>query len=172
MRCIIIKTVGIARNLEVEVSNLEFEKIVEEIIRHKKVRQMKKFPHHCDTSCFQHSLNVSFYCYLICKKLKWDYVSAARAGMLHDLFLYDWRKHYKKTGDRFHAMTHPDVALRNAKQYFRINRKEEDIIRKHMWPLTIILPKYKETYVIIFVDKYCGLLEILQHYFLDVSKKL
>jgi len=28
----------------------------------------------------------------ICKKYNLDYASAARAGMVHDLFLYDWRK--------------------------------------------------------------------------------
>ena len=44
--------------------------------------------------------------------------SAARGGMLHDLFLYDWREHSKKTGDRLHAITHPITAYRNACKYF------------------------------------------------------
>lgn len=30
-----------------------------------------------------------------------------------------------------------------------------------MWPMTFKLPKYKESYVIVFVDKYCALLEVM-----------
>ena len=38
-----------------------------------------------------------------------DYVSVARAGMLHDLFLYDWRK--RENGRKgLHAFTHPKSA--------------------------------------------------------------
>ena len=33
-----------------------------------------------------------------------------------------------------------------------------------MWPLTIKLPKYKESYIITFVDKYCALQESLKAY--------
>ena len=57
----------------------------------KTVQKMKNFRQHYETTCFDHCYTVSYYCYLICKKYKLDYISAARAGMLHDLFLYDWR---------------------------------------------------------------------------------
>ena len=32
---------------------------------------------------------------------------------------------------------------------------ERDIIIKHMWGATIAPPKYKESYIVTFVDKYC-----------------
>lgn len=84
--------------------------------------------------------------------------------MLHDLFLYDWRK---KQPDRkgFHGFRHPRIALNNSLKLFNLNEKEQDIILKHMWPITIIPPKYLESYIITFVDKYCALQESYNHYF-------
>ena len=32
--------------------------------------------------------------------------------------------------------------------------KEKDMIIKHMWPVTLALPRYKETFLMIFIDKY------------------
>lgn len=144
--------------------NQEFYECIRDIMEHPVVLLMKKFPHHCDTDCYQHCMNVAYYNYQICKVLRLDARAAARAGMLHDLFLYDWREHAAKTGDRFHGLTHPKVALRRAEKYFDLNDMEKDIILKHMWPLTIIPPKYFESYIICLTDKYCGACEITDHY--------
>ena len=57
-------------------------------------------------------------------------------------------------------MTHPKIALNNAKQHFEIGKREEDMIVKHMWPLTLKFPKYAESYVIVCIDKYTAMLEI------------
>lgn len=79
-------------------------------------------------------------------------------GMLHDLFLYDWRKP-RPDGKKLHAFHHPRTALDNASKIFDLNEKEQDIILKHMWPLTVVLPKYKESYIITLTDKYATFLE-------------
>lgn len=79
-------------------------------------------------------------------------------GMLHDLFLYDWRKP-RPNGKGLHAFRHSRLALNNAMSLFDLNSIEKDIILKHMWPLTISLPKYRESFIITFVDKYVTLLE-------------
>lgn len=138
----------------------EFENIISDITSNETVQKMKNFRQHYNTSCFEHCKNVAFYSYLICKKYNLDYVSSARAGMLHDLFLYDWRI---RQNDRkgFHGFTHPRTALNNATKIFNLNKKEQDIILKHMWPVTLILPKYKESFIITFVDKYCAIQETL-----------
>lgn len=139
----------------------EYYSLVSDILEHKEVLKMKDFIQHGQTNCYEHCLNVSYYSYLICKKLGLDAKSAARGGMLHDLFLYDWHLQDSSNVPLFkkHAFSHPYIALKNAKKYFNLNRKEKDIIVKHMWPVTIILPKYKESYIITLVDKICCVAE-------------
>ncbi|MCF0124312.1 MAG: HD family phosphohydrolase [Clostridia bacterium] len=110
-----------------------------------------------------HFVSVASYCYLICKKLKLDYVSATRAAMLHDLFLYDWRK--RQDGRKgLHAFTHGKTACENACKLFDLNEKEKDIITKHMWPVTIKLPKSPEAFILTLVDKYCAICETNEVY--------
>ena len=70
----------------------EFNNIIYPIIKNETVQEMKNYKQHYETSCFEHCLTTSYYCYKICKKFNLDYKSASKAAMLHDLFLYDWRK--------------------------------------------------------------------------------
>lgn len=141
----------------------EFELIINDLIDNETVQKMKNYRQHYETNCFEHCKMVAYYCYLICKKYNLDYISATRAAMLHDLFLYDWRL---RENDRkgLHAFTHPKTALENASKLFKLNEKEKDIILKHMWPITIKLPKYKESYIITLVDKYCAIQESVKAY--------
>ncbi|TCK93453.1 uncharacterized protein EDC19_1646 [Natranaerovirga hydrolytica] len=136
---------------------LEYESYVEDLLENEDVNKMKEFKHHHYTTCFDHSLNVSFYSFVIAKRLGLDYVSTARGGLLHDLFLYDWRSDEPREGK--HAFAHPHIALRNAEKSFELNKIEKDIIVKHMWPVTIKLPKYKESFIVSCVDKYCATME-------------
>lgn len=141
----------------------EFNLIIEDILNNETVCEMKKYRQHYDTNCYEHCYNVAFYSYLICKKFGLNYKAAARSGMLHDLFLYDWRKK-QPDRKRFHGFRHPRIALNNSKKLFWLSPIEEDIILKHMWPITIIFPKHVESFIVSCVDKYCALLETKQHY--------
>lgn len=137
----------------------DFIMIISDLLDQEKVQEMKHYRQHYNINCFEHCLFVSYNTYLICKKHHLDYISGARAGMLHDLFLYDWRKREK--GRRgLHAYTHPKVALKHASTFLNLNDKEKDMILKHMWPVTPAFPKYKETFVITFVDKYFAVAEV------------
>lgn len=148
----------------------EFNMIIYDLANHPTVQKMKLYRQHYDTNCFDHCYNVAFYSYLICKKLNLDYISVSRAGMLHDLFLYDWRKKQPEH-KRFHGFRHPRIALNNASKLFDLNEKEKDIILKDMWPITIIPPKYIEGYIITLTDKYCALEESYNHYFNYFKKR-
>lgn len=141
----------------------EFKNIIEDITKNDIVKQMNNFRQHYNTSCYEHCFRVALYNYIICKKLNLDYISATRAGMLHDLFLYDWRLP-SPDRKRLHAFHHPQIALENSLKLFELNKIEQEIILKHMWPLTIIPPKYLETYITTFVDKYCTIEETIIHY--------
>lgn len=136
-----------------------FIDIIQDIIDNPTVEQMKIYHQHYDTNCFDHCLIASYYCYTICKKFNWDYISCARAAMLHDLFLYDWHEPVKNHKG-LHAFIHPEIAYSNASKLFNLNKKETDIILKHMWPVTFFkFPKYKESFILTLVDKYCATLE-------------
>ena len=137
----------------------EFNECIEDLIDNEKVQQLDSFHQHFNTSRLQHSLNVSYYSFLLCKAFKLDYRSAARAGLLHDLFLYDWRVNKQEEGN--HAKAHPIVALRNAKEVAKLTLVEEDAILRHMWPLTLKRPKYKESYMVTVADKYCATAEMI-----------
>ena len=121
---------------------------------------MKLYPHHGTTNCYQHCVHVAYYNYQWCRFFHLDARSAARGAMLHDLFLYDWHTHAKKTGDHFHGLTHPKTALKNASKFFELNEIEKDIIYNHMWPVTFFrIPKTKEGFITTLTDKYCGACE-------------
>ena len=138
----------------------DFWECIEDLARHPVVLRMKLYPHHGSTNCYQHCMNVAYYNYKICRFMHLDAVSAARAEMLHDLFLYDWHTHAKKTGDRFHGLTHPKTAYKNACKFWELNRVEKDIILTHMWPLNFFrFPKTKEGWITVLTDKYCGACE-------------
>lgn len=138
----------------------EFFNIIQDIISNDTVKQMKHYRQHCNTSCYKHCMQVAYFTYIACKKLKLDYISATRAAMLHDLFLYDWRKKYRDIElPGLHAFVHPQIALKNASQLFALNEMEKDIIAKHMWPVTFGLPKYRESYIVTVMDKYSACLE-------------
>ena len=160
--------------LEKAIKDKEYMAIVKDIINNATVLEMKKYRQHYNINTFEHCLNVSYISYKICKKLNWDYRSMARGAMLHDLFLYDWRNSRKELKlDGYHAFVHPKIALKNASKLYNLNEKEKDIIVKHMWPVTITLPKYKETFVITLVDKYSAIQESAQYYRNKIqSKKL
>ena len=139
---------------------VEFFNIIKDIISNDIVKQMKNYRQHCNTSCYKHCMQVSYFTYIACKKLKLDYISATRAAMLHDLFLYDWRKKYRSIElPGLHAFVHPQIALENANKLFKLNKMEQDIIAKHMWPITFLLPKYRESYIVTIMDKYSACLE-------------
>lgn len=134
---------------------------VQDILKNEKVQSMKDFVQHGTTSTLTHCLHVSYYSYKVCKRYGLDSRAAARGGLLHDLYLYDWHTHARRTGEHFHGFTHPRTALKNAEKIFDLSEAEKDIIVKHMWPLTIIPPRTWEGYVVMLADKHCGVMETI-----------
>ena len=138
-----------------------FEHTVRPIVRNEKMQSTKKLVQHGDVSVFAHSMAVAAYSIKLARKLgiRCDKRSLIRGAVLHDFFLYDWHK-TNNVGDGLHGFAHPNTASKNAVRYFDLNKRELDIIRKHMWPLTITkLPKYRESWLVCAADKYCSLLE-------------
>lgn len=139
----------------------DYYSCISDLLENQSVRQLGGFTHHKVTTRLQHSINVSYYNYLLCRRLHLDSCSAARAGLLHDLFLYDRKEHEPVDGEGGHYSGHPKVAFFNAVELFSINEKESDMIVNHMWPLSPHLPRCPEAWVIQFVDKFCAMSELL-----------
>lgn len=155
-------------NINIKKDRLkQYTDCVDDLIQSEVTGELKNFKQHGSVTCFEHSLSVSYYSYLVCRYFGMDYRAAARGGLLHDLFLYNWHKS-KLIGGK-HGFTHPYTALENANKHFKLNKREKDIIVKHMWPLTVLLPRYKESFVVSCVDKYCAILEIYKFFKIKVS---
>ena len=135
----------------------EFNLIINDLINNETVLEMKKYYQHGSTSCFEHCYNVAYVCYKMAKKLGLDYVSATRGAMLHDLFLYDWS-------------THGKIALNNATKLFKLNDTEKDMILRHMWPVTLKMPKTKEGFLLTLADKYCAIIETKNDIMYNLNK--
>ena len=129
------------------------------LIDHDEVISMHQYIQHGKISCLSHSLYVAYSSFRACEILKLDARSAARGAMLHDFFLYDW--HVPGYSEGLHGFSHPRVAHQNAKKHFTLNAIEEEIILKHMFPLTLSPPKKREAIVVTLVDKWCTVRETL-----------
>ena len=138
------------------LQDVEYMSCVKDIMESPVFQSMDRYIQHGTTTTKAHCIQVSYLSYCICKKHSLDYVAAARAGLLHDLFLYDWHT----AGNHIHGFTHPGVAMRNARKYFDLTPQEQNIILRHMWPLTPIPPKSAEGMVIVYADKFCSVNEV------------
>ena len=148
---------------------LDFIECIRDLLELPEEKELDKFHQHCNTSRLQHCLSVSYYSYRIAKRIGADPRKAARAGLLHDLFLYDWRK--EKTPE-LHAFWHPKAALENAKKITELSFVEERAILEHMWPLYWGLPSTKESVAVTLADKYAASIEVVCQWSLVFLRKL
>ena len=66
----------------------EYLEDVSDILTNREFLALNCFKHHYATTRLMHSMNVSYISWLLAKKLGCDAKAAARAGLLHDFFLY------------------------------------------------------------------------------------
>ena len=138
---------------------------LERLCRTPEISILKSFTQHKGTPTFVHCRNVAVYSFHLAEKLGWkiDEISLAKGAMLHDYYLYTVADRQRETGlsDFRHGRTHPRLALDNAKAVFYLTQKEQNMIRSHMWPLTLFhMPMSKEAWLISMADKYCAVREI------------
>ncbi|WP_086348085.1 HD domain-containing protein [Candidatus Enterococcus clewellii] len=147
----------------------EYMSYVEDLLATEEVQRLGNYIQHMNSTRLEHSISVSYYSYKLAKKWNGDARATARAGLLHDLFYYDWRT--TKFDEGSHAYMHPRIAVKNAEKLTELSDLERDIIIKHMWGATIAPPKYKESYIVTMVDKYCAIKEASTPLFASVRGK-
>lgn len=111
-----------------------------------------------------HCINVAKHSLMLADKLKVriNQRELIRGALLHDYFLYDWHDKDHINPLRLHGFFHPGRALQNATRDFELTDREKDIIRKHMWPMTVIPPMCREAWIVTAADKWVSLLETLR----------
>ena len=142
-------------------SEKRFGELLEEVSSDPRSLEMKKYIQHGGITTYDHCRNVARISYAIAcgLHLRVDEKSLVRGAFLHDYFLYDWHGH---KGEGLHGFTHPLEAERNARRDFAVSDKEADIIRSHMWPLTITrIPRSREAVLVNLSDKLCSARETL-----------
>ena len=107
---------------------------------------MREIRHHPGVSCYEHSVFVSYTAFRLAERMGLDSRTAARGGLLHDLYLYD--PHTLHSYQQCFA--HP------------VAPKEENIILAHMWPIARRRPHSGEAYAVCLADKVCAIAEVLQ----------
>jgi uncharacterized protein len=150
-------TVSIRRFLsmtpkEKTMVDTQFINTARPLLEDPRVAKLSQYEHHRGKTRLEHVTEVAYISFLWGNRFSLDSEAITRGALLHDFFFYDWLHE----GPRLHGFRHPDIALRNAREITPLSRKEEDIIKKHMWPLTVVPPHYKESLIVSMVDTFCS----------------
>ncbi|WP_246562066.1 putative ABC transporter permease [Geobacter grbiciae] len=142
---------------ESALADAEFRKAATPVLALPDVARLSQYPHHRGKTRLYHVKEVAHLSFLLGRRLSLDGEAIIRGALLHDLFFYDWLRE----GPRLHGFRHHTIALNNARRITRLSQIEEDIIKKHMWPLTLVPPLYPESLIVSLVDTYCTIRDYL-----------
>ncbi len=148
-----------------------FVQVLREVSAGSRFEQCKQYMQHGNTSVWHHCIQVAYTAYCISHRFNIDVNERdlIRGALLHDYFLYDWHENNLK--NKIHGFTHPYSALREASKDFNLTKIEKDMIKKHMFPLTPIPPRYTESIILCMADKYCATRETLSRDRIDAGVK-
>ncbi len=141
----------------------QIEKSAPDILNSRNFHKTKEHIQHGNMTVNSHVWNVARYSLALSDKLhiRCNRHELIRGALLHDYFLYDWHIPDEENSHKLHGFYHPGTALRNATQEYSLTEREKDIIKKHMWPLTVVPPMCREAWLVTTADKWCSLMETL-----------
>lgn len=137
------------------------EDLIEAMARDPRVLRMKNYIQHGRVTTYDHVLNVARTSCRLAVRWGWDVDldRLVRGAVLHDYYLYDWHN----WGGHLHGYKHPKTAADRAGADFGLDRTEKQIIRSHMWPLTLLHPPAsREALLVCIADKICSTEETLK----------
>jgi len=135
----------------------EFDSLLKTLQGDPRTQQMKTFTQHGRVSTWEHCRDVAALSRKIDRTfhLNSSPRELVRGAFLHDYYLYDWHRHDGRL--HWHGFTHPKTAMENADRDFGLTDKEANIIRSHMWPLTLFhVPRSREAVIVCIADKICS----------------
>ena len=141
-----------------KIQDEAFYSLISDIIESDDFRKMQAYKHHLHGTTYAHSIKVAYLCYRHYQKheSKVNLNELIRGALLHDYYLYDWRDKSEANciNGFVHGFTHPKRALENAlKAYPDLTETEQDMIERHMFPLTLFPPKTRCGWLVCFYDK-------------------
>lgn len=144
----------------------KIKEAADDILQSENFRATRGHIQHGNVTVNNHCMNVAKYSIALSEKL---HISCRqreliRGALLHDYFLYDWHSREHVPLYKLHGFYHPGIALRNASKEYNLSPVEKEIIKKHMWPLTVVPPTCREAWIVTSADKWCSLMETLHIY--------
>ena len=137
------------------------EAIYQKFLNDEKVKRMIDVPMHRGSNCYIHSFKVAKKAIkhaLHFRKVNLETILVS--AILHDYYLYDWRKDKEKK--KHHGTRHPYIASVHAKEDFDVSPEVQKSIRSHMWPLGFThFPNNKEALILSYSDKDIAVKEFL-----------
>ncbi|MEA2101235.1 MAG: phosphohydrolase [Thermodesulfobacteriota bacterium] len=140
---------------EKSMMETEFMTAAKPLLEHPMVSRLSSCEHHRGKTRLEHVTQVAYISFVLGKYFSLDNKAIVRGALLHDLFYYDWLRE----GPRLHGFRHHNIALKNAQKITHLSKKETDIIKRHMWPLTVIPPRYMESLIVCLVDTFCSTMD-------------
>jgi len=129
---------------------IEFTNICLDILDNPKFKSLDNELHHGITR-YAHSLRVAKSTYYLCKHLHLAHLEEiTRAALLHDFYNDN---DFPQSTSYARLSLHPSLALANALHDYSLTPLQQDIIVKHMFPMTKSLPKYPASYLVSLTDK-------------------
>ena len=140
---------------------IELEEMFVAFLNDERIQRMKQIPMHRGSNCYLHSFKVAKLAIKRAVRHKAvDLKVILIASILHDYYLYDWRK--DRAYRKHHTRNHPNVAIQNAVNDFDVSDKVKRIIKSHMWPANIKdFPNSKEARIVSLADKSVATIEFL-----------
>jgi len=124
-----------------------------ELLQDQRILNMSQYVHHKHSDRLSHVVGVV---QLSLRKayrrgLNCDYKSLIRGALLHDYYPYDQNDISQRP--KWHWIKHALYAYEQANKDFELTNIEKDIIRNHMWPLTLFhMPHTKEAWIVSSAD--------------------
>lgn len=121
--------------------------------------KLKEYTQHNNYSTYDHCIAVAEQALKIVDKfnIKIDKDELVVTALLHDYYLYDW--HTADKSHRYHGFSHGKKAMKNAIAHYKINKRQQIAIARHMFPLTLP-PTNKLGIIITLADKICATKEV------------
>lgn len=134
----------------------EFFALAHQIIRHEEFAVSRASRRHIRGNHYSHALKTAYLCYRFGRRFP---VGASPAELVRGALLHDFCAR-----EMANLCTHPRLALENARRLFgELTKTEQDMILRHMFPLTILPPSTRAGWLLWFCDKLAALDDYFCH---------